>query len=193
MTKKSLILVLAGVVLVLGIWFFGRGGAPAVNTQTPGGNTVVAGDPLNATYQIEGSAVTMVNGNSEVEAAPGSAMKILTRVFGEPVYGDLNGDGQLDAGVILEDQPGGTGTFYYVAAAINKGGSYVGTNAILLGDRIAPQNIQIQSGALIANYADRNPGEPFSVQPSLGKTFAAQIINGQLSAAVDGKGTSVPD
>ena len=193
MNKKTSILVVVGVVLVFGIWYFGRGGVPNSNITTPNGNTGVKNDPLNATYQIEGTAVTLVNGRVETEAAPGSATKIVDQVFGEPVYGDLNGDGAPDAGLILVDQPGGTGMFYYLAAAINKGGNYVGTNAILLGDRIAPQNIQIQSGALIANYADRRPDEPFWVQPSVGKSFYARVSGDKLIETENIQGTPVSD
>ena len=193
MNKKTSILVVVGVVLVLGILLLGRGGVPAGNTGTPNGSGGIKNDPLNATYQIEGTAVTLVNGKSEVEAVPGSATKIVDQVFGQPVLGDLNGDGAPDAGLILVDQPGGTGTFYYLAAAINKDGNYVGTNAILLGDRIAPQNIRIQNGALIANYADRKPDEPFSVQPSVGKSFYARVSGSQLIEAENPQGTPVPD
>ncbi|MEK7180972.1 MAG: hypothetical protein AAB738_01385 [Patescibacteria group bacterium] len=193
MNKKTSILILVGVVLVLGIWLLGRGGVPASNTATPNGNTAVKSDPLNTTYQIEGTAVTLVNGKSEVEAAPGSATKIVDQVFGQPVFGDLNNDGVPDAGLILVDQPGGTGTFYYLAAAINQNGNYVGTNAILLGDRIAPQNIQIQNGVLITNYADRNPGEPFSVQPSVGKSFYARMSGNRLIETENIQGTPALD
>jgi hypothetical protein len=42
-----------------------------------------------------------------------------------------------------------------------------------LGDRIAPQNISINNGLIVVNYAERKSGEPMSAQPSIGvtKTF----------------------
>ena len=109
-----------------------------------------------------------MNGKAESSAAPGSATKITTIIFGIPVSGDLNGDGKPDAGIMIVQEPGGSGTFYYVAAAVNTTSGAKGTNAILLGDRVAPQNIEITNGEIIANYADRKPGEPFTVQPSQG-------------------------
>jgi len=89
---------------------------------------------------------------------------------------------EADAAVVLTQDSGGSGTFYYVAAAINTGSGTVGTNAILLGDRIAPQNILIQNGEIIANYADRNPGEPMTTSPSVGvsKYF---VVNGSTLQA----------
>lgn len=47
----------------------------------------------DATYQIEGRPITLVNGVSEVEIAPGPASKLVTRYFGSEATGDLNGDG----------------------------------------------------------------------------------------------------
>ena len=126
-------------------------------------------DPKNATYMVEGSSVTLVNGKSVSSAVTsGSAETISTTMFGEPVLGDLNGDGIPDAAVMIEQNSGGTGVFYYEAAAMNVGNVAKGTNAVLLGDRIAPQTTQITNGQIIVNYADRNPGEPMTTQPSLG-------------------------
>ncbi len=193
MTKKSSSLILIAVIFLLAIWYFGHGGVSTKNIEALNGNASIKNDPLNATYQINETPTLFVNGRAETEAAPGSATKIVDQVFGEPVYGDLNGDGVLDAGLILVDQPGGTGTFYYLAAAINQNGNYVGTNAILLGDRIAPQNIEIRSGTLIANYADRNPGEPFSTQPSMGKSLYARLSNNQLVKVENIQGTPALD
>lgn len=133
--------------------------------------SVATFDPLNATYMVDGQSVTLVNGRAEEAAAPGSASQITTTVFGEPVSGDLNADGKTDAALILVQDTGGSGTFYYAAAEINTtGAATMGTNAILLGDRIAPQNIDIENGQVVVNYADRAPGEPMTTQPSVGVT-----------------------
>lgn len=125
-------------------------------------------NPLSVTYSVEGQSVTLIDGKLEVEAAPVSASKIVTMVFGEPVAGDLNGDRKADAAIILTQNSGGSGTFYYVVAALSDGNGAKGTNAVLLGDRIAPQNIEIKNGQIIANYADRKLGEPMTAAPSVG-------------------------
>lgn len=130
--------------------------------------TATSLDYKNATYLIEGQFVTLVNGFFEAESAPGSATKITTRYFGNEAFGDLNGDGKEDVAFLLTQSTGGSGTFFYVVAALETASGVEGTNAIFLGDRIAPQNTSIENGAITANYADRNPGEPFTTQPSLG-------------------------
>lgn len=151
-------------------------------TGSPSVVSVTLFDPVNATYSVNGQPVTLVGGKAATAAAPGSAETTTTMIFGEPTSGDLNGDGKADAAVVLTQDSGGSGTFYYVAAAINTGSGTVGTNAILLGDRIAPQNILIQNGEIIANYADRNPGEPMTTSPSVGvsKYF---VVNGSTLQA----------
>ena len=139
-----------------------------------------ATDPLQASYRIERQEVRLIDGQAEAEAAPGSATKIRTSVFGQPVFGDLNEDGNEDAALLLLHQPGGSGTFYYVAAALNTNGTFRGTNAVLLGDRIAPQTIEIRDGVVIANYADRRPEESMAVPPSVGMSKYLVVKAGEL-------------
>jgi hypothetical protein len=143
------------------------------------------GDPcgiLNATYLIENQAVQLVNGRAEVQAAPGSAIKITTVVFGKPAYGDLNHDGREDAALFLVHDPGGSGTFYYVAAAVDAGDSYQGTNAVFLGDRVSPRTIDICNGVIIAEFDDRKPDQPMAAAPSIGETIYLELNEGSLTA-----------
>jgi len=141
-----------------------------------------AADPLHASYIVEGQEVRPVAGRGEMKSAPGSATKIKISVFGKPVHGDLDGDGGDDAALLLVQQAGGSGTFYYVAAALNVNGAYRGTNAVFLGDRIAPQHVAIRNGMVVVDYADRRPEEPMSAQPSVGKSKYLTLKDGTLAA-----------
>ena len=127
----------------------------------------VSSDYKNAPYML-GQPVTLVGGIARTQAAPGSASVITTRYFGNEASGDLNGDGIPDVAFILTQNTGGSGTFYYVVAALKTPTGYEGTSGVLLGDRIAPQTTQIKNGEIIVTYADRNPGEPMTAIPSLG-------------------------
>ncbi len=135
----------------------------------------------NATYLIEDQLVPLVNGVSEINI-PDSAFPQITRYFGNETSGDLNNDHYEDIVLLLTQDSGGSGTFYYVAVALLTSKGFQGTNAILLGDRIAPQTTEIREGKIIVNYADRNPGESFSVQPSLGVSKYFQIRDNKLVA-----------
>lgn len=132
-----------------------------------------AANELDATYHINGKAITLKNGSSELTDDSGSAnSKIITWYFGNEVKHDFNGDGRIDVAFILTQQMGGSGTFYYVVAALNTINGYIGSDAVFLGDRIAPQSTHMGNGnVFVVNYATRNPGEPFTTRPSLGKSI----------------------
>lgn len=139
-----------------------------------------AGSYKDASYEIGGRVITLANGVSEIEAAPGSASKITTRYFGNEAVGDLNGDGMLDVGFLLTQSMGGSGTFYYAVVAVKTKDGYVGTNAVLLGDRVAPQTTEIRDGNLIVNYAERKQGEPMTTRPSVGVSKYLKVVDGKL-------------
>ncbi len=136
--------------------------------------------PLNVTYIIDGQPVTLRDGFSEVEIVPGSASKTVTSYFGNDATGDLNGDGVSDVGFILTQRSGGSGAFYYAAAALKISDGYRGTNTVLLGDRIAPQTTEIKNQQLIINYADRAKGEPMTTSPSVGVSKYFKVLGNTL-------------
>jgi hypothetical protein len=121
-------------------------------------------------------------------AAPGSVIKIRTAVWKRPVFGDLDGDGDDDAALLLIHDPGGSGTFFYVTVAIHSNGRYQGINTFLMGDRITPKDLAIRDRMIVASYADRRPNEPFSTTPSVDRTIALILQNGQLSATASTDG-----
>lgn len=139
-------------------------------------NQVVApADYKSATYTIEGTRVTLADGSAEAPITPGSATMVRTQYFGNELKTDLNGDGREDVAFILTQNQGGSGTFYYAVAALNMANGYIGSDAYVLGDRIAPQSVTLspdpsQQYVVVFNYADRAAGEPMTTQPSVGKS-----------------------
>jgi heat shock protein HslJ len=133
-------------------------------------------DHKNIAYSIAGQTVRLVDGVAETPAAPGSAARIVTRYFGNEVRGDLNGDGREDVAFLLTQQPGGSGTFFYAAAALDLPSGLVGSQGLLIGDRIAPQTTELRpDGVIVVNYADRAPDESFATRPSLAKTILLKL------------------
>lgn len=167
MKTKTIIVAVLAVFFALGAWYWtSKNTAP-----TP----AESADYKNGTYRIDGQQVTLINGRAEAAAVPGSATKIVTQYFGNEASGDLNADGVSDVAFLLTQDSGGSGTFYYVAAALKTADGYQGTETVLLGDRIAPQTTEIKDGKLIVNYADRAPGEPMTTQPSVGKSLYLKL------------------
>ena len=128
----------------------------------------------NASFTVNGALVSLVDGVSSV-AVENSAARTETRYLGSEVEGDLNGDGQEDRAFWITQDATGSGTFYYVVVALKNGQGYTTTNAFRVGDRIAPQAMQIRSGELHVNFADRKRGEPMTTPPSEAKVLLLKV------------------
>jgi hypothetical protein len=143
-------------------------------------NIVFQNNYKNASYLIEGQKITLKDGVAETEIVPGSASKSITKYFGNEAVADLNGDRVKDVAFLLTQDDGGSGTFYYVVAALKVATGYLGTNAILIGDRIAPQTTEINNGEIIVNYADRRLDDPMTAQPSVANSRYFKISENKL-------------
>lgn len=138
-------------------------------------------DPLNATYRIGEKSFSLQNGRSEIFPFPGSSSAVRTSVVGDIVEGDIDGDGDDDAVLLLVHEPGGSGTFYYVAAAENIGGRYRGSDAFLLGDRISVDTIRIRKTIIEVEWKNRRPGEPMSTLPSVEENLKLRVETRRLN------------
>jgi len=146
-------------------------------------------DYKNITFILDRQLVTLEDGVYEMEAAPGSASKQVVRYFGNEVMHDIDGDGDEDVVFLVTQETGGSGTFFYVVGALKTDTGYEGTQALLIGGRIAPQTTEGGVGRqVVVNYADRAPGEPMSTQPSVGKSLYLLLDKdtGQFGEVVQG-------
>ena len=168
--KKPLIV--AGAILAVAIALVAIAGFLRFNF-TNGGDVLGASDPesptnvKNLAVTIDGQAFAMLNGFAASEAAPDSATQNTVRIVGEPVWGDVDRDGHLDAALLIANDPGGSGTFYYAVLAVGDSGIYSPTNALLLGDRIVPQTVNFLDGRFVYNYQAREPDEPMTARPTV--------------------------
>ena len=157
------------VLIILVVVLFASAIVWTITRQIKPEEEIIVKDPLNMSYIIENEAVELVNGYSEIEIVPGSASKKITQVWKDPFYLDINGDYEKDAVLILTQQTGGSGTFYYLAIAIKEGEKYKGTNAIFLGDRIEPKEITVKEDVIVVNYLDRKDNEAMAESPTVEK------------------------
>ena len=137
-------------------------------------------NPKNATYDIDGSKITLQNGVWESDSNEGSATIKTINYFGNELRTDINGDSTEDT-VFLVTETIENNILYYLVVALNKENGYEGTNGVLLGDRIAPQTTEWRNNEIVVNYADRNPGEPMSKKPSVGISRYFKIENSTLT------------
>ena len=173
------------------------GGNEQASEATTESTAAARADHKNIAYSIGGQTIRLVDGLAEVPAAPGSAAKIVTRYFGNEVRGDLNADGREDVAFLLTQETGGSGTFVYAVAALDLPSGLVGSQGLLLGDRIAPQTTELRpDGVIVVNYADRAPGESLSTPPSVGKTILLRLNAATMrlgEVAQDFEGEADPD
>ena len=163
--------VIAAVILVLAFY--------AVNSyiyREKQGDAGFQPDYKDINYTIEEQMVTLHDGVAETGST-------VTRYFGNEAEGDLNNDGISDLVFLLTQETGGTGIFYYVVVALKTDTGYQGTNAVLLGDRIAPQTTETRMGQVIVNYAERLAGEPMTTRPSVGVSKYLEVQGTNLVEA----------
>lgn len=159
-------------VLILGIIIIAAAGYAWTQRGEKQSTVGLAAEYQSVEFIIDAAPVTLVDGVSEVPAAPGSATNVTTRFFGNEVRQDLDGDGREDVAFLVTRETGGSGSFFYVVGALDTGAGWRGTHATLIGDRIAPQTSERGEGRqIIINFAERNPGEPFTTSPSRGKSL----------------------
>ena len=139
-----------------------------------------APDPANATYQIARDTVTLASGRAERDAAPGSASKIVTTLSDKRATGDVDGAGRPDAVAVLVHQPGGSGTFYYIAALLN--GASGPTPVVLLGDRVVVTAVRLDGRTVVVELLDHASGQPLAASPTVTVTKRFAIEQGALVA-----------
>jgi len=159
--------------------------ASTSETTTSGTSAKLTIDSLkNLEYKVEytqSGVAKLTNGDYQEEAAPGSATKIIIKLSEYVSFGDLNNDKVEDAAAILISEPGGSGTFYDLAAILNKEGNLESTNSIFLGDRIKIKTISIDSGVITVNYLDRKEEQSMAEEPTVDKTQKFIVENNILS------------
>jgi hypothetical protein len=138
----------------------------------------------NITVTIDKQDFALKDGVAELPAAPGSATTNTLRVVGDPVSGDANGDGRPDAALLLANDPGGSGTFYYAVLAVDDDGSFHATNAVALGDRIKPESVTFSDGSFLYSILERKPGESMDADPRLPRTVSVRLdpASGRIDA-----------
>ncbi|MEZ4769571.1 MAG: hypothetical protein R2844_14215 [Caldilineales bacterium] len=116
----------------------------------------------NATYSgIYDEPVTLTDGHWEGEpyVQDGASRPTVDFVEDSALFGDLDGDGVDDAVVFLVESGGGSGSFVYVAAQLNRDGQPVDAGAVLIEDRIQVKSAAIGAGQILAEAIVPGPSD----------------------------------
>lgn len=108
----------------------------------------------NLTYPLNGlvASVTLINGHAERIDTAGTRT---TYFLDETAAGDLNGDGIVDAAVILIEQIEGVGLTSKLYAVLNIDGRYQAVSPRPLGNHITLDSLEIENEVIIVTYTTR--------------------------------------
>jgi len=167
----------------LSVTFVSTGTAVTSPTHAPQKCASILRALPNAEYPVDNTSTgkaQLKEGVFEESVAPGSATKTKIRLGKEQSFGDVNGDGAEDAAVTLVVDPGGSGTFTYLALVINEKGTAKPVSSILLGDRIIVKSLAIQAGNVVVTILTRKPNESMSMEPKFEVTRKFKLQSDKL-------------
>ena len=130
-------------------------------------------DPANAGYYIDGIVYTLVNGELE-QAIEDSTTVNKFKLLDFKASGDINKDGTDDVAVVITNDAGGSGTFYYLAI-FTSGSSPVIENTSYLGDRIVVNDITFTNNQFQVKYLDRDSEADMASDPTIEITGIAEM------------------
>ena len=136
----------------------------------------------NAEYRSKWSAkgkIKLSDGIYQEKIVPDSNSELVIKLSYRMAFGDLNGDGVEDAAVILVSDPGGSGTFYDLAAVIDSRGQAKHVASAFLGDRVKVEELSIRSGKIVVKMLTHRSTDPMCC-PSLKVEQAYELQGDEL-------------
>lgn len=114
----------------------------------------------SASYPLEGmdplATVTLSGGRFENPSGHLRAA-LLDELL---AYGDLNGNGTIDAAVVLVYETGGSGSFVELAVMESRDDSLACLGSAFLGDRVKPQSLRITPKKVAVDVITHGPEDP---------------------------------
>jgi hypothetical protein len=131
---------------------------------------------LGAASSVDGGRVPLANG-TWMDADSGSTFTL----HSTHDIGDLDGDGNADAVAIVVENAGGTGSFYYMFALLNRDGTpEQAGEPEWLGDRTVVQRLSIdRAGVITVRYVTHGDNDP-ACCPTMKIEDRFRVENGKL-------------
>jgi heat shock protein HslJ len=115
----------------------------------------------NLEYRSEWTAsgtAPLTDGEYSEAAAPGSVTKSVVKLY-KVAFGHT-ADRQPFAAVILVTDPGGSGTFYDLAAVAVQDGKLAHVATVFLGDRVQIESLTVENGEVVVEMVKQGPDDP---------------------------------
>ncbi len=143
-------------------------------------STDVVCGAIGATYEVEGLPLAMMDGQNLYRLSEEDQMAVLTYLDRVPVRGKLAGQVECAAITMTQLPGGGSGVYTYVAAAVPRGRRVEGTNAVLLGDRIAVLDVTIEDECIWVSMLTHEEGQSPDSAPTVSETRQFYLRDGEL-------------
>lgn len=171
----------------LSVWLLAMAAASALaigsDTQ-PLGLTRLQNSVYAGFEGIEGPVVLEAGHWEGEPPQPGGASVPRVDFLGDLVArGDLDGDGEDEAAVMLATNFGGTGVYHYVAVVDQLAAENLNLDTRLVGDRIQLRGIRIEEGRLVLDIVRAGPGDA-ACCPTEMVTLQYRVEDGRLSEPV---------
>jgi hypothetical protein len=134
---------------------------PPLETPLPSPTSQPLETSLNL-EQLKNASYFLEDFNIQLRLVDGafSNGQIQVNLVGPAAFGDLDGDGQEDAAVLLTIDAGGTGTFYHLFALLNQGGQPLQAGAAYVGDRQLVNELYISNGRILLDHQTHGLSSP---------------------------------
>jgi len=149
--------------------------------ETAESSTVDPIDVKEETYTIEDRSIALTSGVNQTAGIGTTTVSTKTTLLNNPAFTDIDRDGKSDAVVILRDERGGSGMFYYAAVVLSNNGTTKVSNSVFLGDRVRIKAIRVLSGVISIDILDRATTDSFAIPASVEKTITLTIKDGVLT------------
>lgn len=136
-------------------------GASQIETSLTSGNLSLVA-LRNTTYDdvYTANGIAPLTNGQYTEFTEDGAIDIIVTLGGQIAYGDLTGDGQEEAVVIVVSNPNGSAIFHDLAVVADEGGTPAHVASLALDDPVVLKEIDVEDGLIKVVMLTLGPGDP---------------------------------
>ena len=167
--------------------FVVEGAGGSLPTPSPEVRPLTPGDLAWIEYTVDlvGTPVKLVNGQFYMPALERAGGSVLIALSEMQEMGDLDGDGDDDAAVLLVADADDDRMFIYLGAVLNQNGTPVALGTVELGDRVKVDDLDIHDGQITVRMMTHTGDDP-QCCPTLDAERSFNLVGDWLVPWLDG-------